>query len=159
MDDDYTHDLDIRDATLDDVPAIVALLVDDKLGSTRETPDDLEPYVAAFHVLDADANQRLIVADRGGRVVGTLQLTLIPGLSQRGLTRAQVEAVRVAKAERGNGLGTILMNWSIDEARRRGCGLVQLTSNQARPDAHRFYERLGFAKTHAGFKLKLDSGD
>lgn len=153
------HDLVIRDATLHDVPAIIALLVDDKLGSTRETPDDLAPYLAAFDAIDADPNQRLIVAEREGHVVATLQLTVIPGLSQRGLTRAQVEAVRVAKSERGNGLGTVLMRWSIDEARRRGCGLVQLTSNQARPDAHRFYERLGFAKTHAGFKLKLDSAD
>lgn len=153
------QDLVIRDAALGDVPAIIALLVDDKLGSTRETPGDLAPYRAAFHAIDADPNQRLIVAERDGQVVATLQFTVIPGLSQRGLTRAQVEAVRVAKSERGNGLGTVLMRWSIDEARRRGCGLVQLTSNQARPDAHRFYERLGFAKTHAGFKLKLDSAD
>jgi GNAT superfamily N-acetyltransferase len=148
-------DLTLRDATPADLPAIIALLADDKLGSTRETPDDLEPYLAAFAELAADPNQRLIVADRAGETVGTFQLTYIPGVSQRGLKRALVESVRVAATERGSGLGTRMMTWAVEEARAAGCGMVQLTSNAERRDAHRFYERLGFVPSHVGFKLKL----
>ena len=145
----------IRTATREDVPAIVALLADDPLGAKREKPDDLAPYLAAFEVIDADPHQLLVVADREGDVVGTAQLTLLAGLSRRGATRAQIEAVRVAASERGSGLGTTLIKWAIDEARDRGCALVQLTSDKSRVDAHRFYLRLGFEATHEGFKLPL----
>lgn len=155
MSDHSAHDLTLRDATAADVPAIIALLADDKLGSTRETPDDLAPYLAAFAELESDPHQRLVVADRAGEIVGTFQLTYIPGISQRGLKRALIESVRVTAAERGTGLGTQMMRWAVDEARAAGCGLVQLTSNAERPDAHRFYERLGFVPSHVGFKLKL----
>jgi GNAT superfamily N-acetyltransferase len=148
-------DLTIRPATAGDVPAIVAMLADDVLGATRESPDDLAPYLAAFAVIDADPHQKLVVAERDGRVVGTLQLTILPGLSRRATTRALVEAVRVAASERGSGLGTELFRWAIDEARRCGCGLVQLTTDRARTDAHRFYESLGFEPTHIGYKLNL----
>ncbi|WP_433605616.1 GNAT family N-acetyltransferase [Dactylosporangium sp. CA-139114] len=147
----------IRKATEADVPAIVALLADDALGAGRESPDDLSPYQRAFAAVVADANQVLVVAERDGRTVGTLQLTLLPGLARRGATRGQIEAVRVAGDERGSGLGATLMQWAIDEARARGCQLVQLTSDVSRTDAHRFYERLGFAPTHVGFKLNLAS--
>lgn len=186
-----TESLILRDATAADLPVIIALLADDKLGSTREDPEDLAPYLAAFAEVEADPNQRLIVAERStersversaGRstegsverstepstegsvepstersteVVGTFQLSVIPGVSQRGLKRAMIESVRVAAAERGSGLGTQMMRWAIEEARRAGCGQVQLTSNAERPDAHRFYERLGFVPSHVGFKLKL----
>ncbi|NUR61338.1 MAG: GNAT family N-acetyltransferase [Catenulispora sp.] len=154
---DFPHaDPVLRDATAADLPAIVGLLADDKLGSTRESPDDLAPYLAAFAELDADPNQRLIVADRAGEIVGTFQLTYIPGISQRGLKRAVIESVRVAAAERGHGLGSQMMTWAIAESRAAGCRLVQLTSNAERPDAHRFYERLGFVRSHVGFKLKLN---
>jgi GNAT superfamily N-acetyltransferase len=95
------------------------------------------------------------VAERHGEVVGTLQLSLLPGLSRRGALRAQIEGVRVARTARGLGLGPVLMGWAIEEARRRGCVLVQLTSDKARPDAHRFYDRLGFVATHEGYKLPL----
>ncbi|GAA2053584.1 GNAT family N-acetyltransferase [Catenulispora yoronensis] len=149
------HPTTLRDATTADLPAIIALLTDDKLGSTREDPDDLTPYLAAFVEVDADPNQRLLVADRDGEIVGTFQLTYIPGVSQRGLKRALIEGVRVAASERGNGLGTHMMNWAVATSREAGCGLVQLTSNNERPDAHRFYERLGFVQSHLGFKLKL----
>ncbi|MEV8514613.1 GNAT family N-acetyltransferase [Dactylosporangium sp. NPDC051484] len=149
-------ELGIRRATGADVPAIVALLADDPLGAGRESPDDLAPYRAAFAAVDADPNQVLVVAERAGRVVGTLQLSVLPGLARRGAARGQIEAVRVARDERGGGVGATLMRWAIDEARRRGCRLVQLTSDVARPDAHRFYEQLGFAATHVGFKLNLD---
>ncbi|MFD6174508.1 GNAT family N-acetyltransferase [Streptomyces coeruleorubidus] len=148
-------DLEIRPATADDVPAIVAMLADDPLGAQRESPDDLTPYLTALERLSADANQRLVVAVREDRVVGTLQLTLIPGLSRRGATRSIIEGVRVHADERGSGLGTQLIEWAIDESRRQGCQLVQLTSDNTRTDAHRFYERLGFTASHTGFKLSL----
>lgn len=145
----------IRTAMREDVPAIVALLADDPLGAQRESLEDLEPYLRAFAVLDADPHQVLVVADRDGVVVGTAQLSLLHGLSRRGATRAQIEGVRVAASERGSGLGTTLIEWAVGEARARGCALVQLTSDKSRVDAHRFYERLGFEATHEGFKLAL----
>jgi GNAT superfamily N-acetyltransferase len=148
-------DVVIRRATLADVPGIVAMIADDQLGVTRETLDDLTPYEHAFALIDDDPNQALVVADRNGELIGTLQLTIIPGLSRRGSSRGLVEAVRVAAAARGTGLGTTLMEWAIDESRRRGCTLVQLTSDKTRTDAHRFYDRLGFVNSHEGFKLKL----
>ncbi|MEU3896011.1 GNAT family N-acetyltransferase [Streptomyces sp. NPDC045251] len=148
-------DLEIRPTTEDDLPAIVAMLADDPLGARRESPDDLSPYLAAFERLSADPNQRLVVAVRDGRVVGTLQLTIVPGLSRRGATRSIIEGVRVHADERGGGLGTQLIEWAVDESRRQGCQLVQLTSDKTRTDAHRFYERLGFSASHTGFKLQL----
>ncbi|MGV4930234.1 GNAT family N-acetyltransferase [Streptomyces sp. BHT-5-2] len=148
-------DLEIRRATEADLPAIVAMLADDPLGATRESPDDLAPYRAAFAVLDADPHQHLTVATRDGRVVGTLQLTVVPGLSRRGATRSIIEAVRVQADERGAGLGAELIEWAVAESRRLGCGLVQLTSDVTRVDAHRFYERLGFEASHLGFKRLL----
>ncbi|MYT32422.1 MULTISPECIES: GNAT family N-acetyltransferase [unclassified Streptomyces] len=148
-------DLEIRRATETDLPAIVAMLADDPLGATRESLDDLTPYRAAFAVLDADPHQHLTVAARDGRVVGTLQLTVIPGLSRRGATRSLIEAVRVHADERGAGLGTELIEWAIAESRRLGCRLVQLTSDATRVEAHRFYERLGFEASHLGFKRQL----
>jgi GNAT superfamily N-acetyltransferase len=148
-------DLEIRATVADDVPAIVAMLADDPLGAQRETPDDLAPYLAALQRLADDPNQHLVVAVREGRVVGTLQLTIIPGLSRRGATRSIIEAVRIHADERGSGLGTQLIEWAIDASRREGCHLVQLTSDKSRVDAHRFYERLGFEASHLGFKLQL----
>ncbi|MFJ4975010.1 GNAT family N-acetyltransferase [Streptomyces coeruleorubidus] len=148
-------DLEIRPATADDVPAIVGMFADDPLGAQRESPDDLTPYLAALEQLIADPNQRLVVAVREDRVVGTLQLTIIPGLSRRGATRSIIEGVRVHTDERGSGLGTQLIEWAIDESRHSGCQLVQLTSDNTRTDAHRFYERLGFTASHTGFKLAL----
>ncbi|MEV5953429.1 GNAT family N-acetyltransferase [Streptomyces sp. NPDC051987] len=148
-------DLDIRAAVADDIPAIVGMLADDPLGAERESPDDLTPYFSALDRLSADPNQQLVVAVREGRVVGTLQLTVIPGLSRRGATRSIIEAVRIHADERGSGLGTRFIEWAIDESRRQGCRLVQLTSDASRIDAHRFYERLGFTASHVGFKLNI----
>lgn len=147
--------ISIRPATVADVGAVVALLADDDLGAARETPDDLEPYLRTFELIERDPAQLLVVADQDGEVVGTLQLSLIPGLSRRGATRALIEAVRVASSQRGNGLGKRLIQWAIDEAKRRGAVMVQLTSDASRTDAHRFYERLGFTASHVGFKLPL----
>ncbi|MGW0332410.1 N-acetyltransferase family protein [Streptomyces sp. NPDC003011] len=148
-------DLEIRPATTDDIPAIVAMLADDPLGAQRESPDDLTPYLAALDRIVSDPHQHLVVAARADRVVGTLQLTVIPGLSRRGSTRSLVEGVRVHADERGSGLGTQLIEWAIDASRRQNCQLVQLTSDSTRTDAHRFYERLGFTASHVGFKLHL----
>ncbi|WP_406171398.1 GNAT family N-acetyltransferase [Streptomyces sp. NBC_00996] len=148
-------DLEIRAAVAEDVPAIVAMLADDPLGAQRESQDDLTPYLAALERLSADRNQRLVVAVRERRVVGTLQLTVIPGLSRKGATRSIIEGVRVHADERGSGLGTQLIEWAIDESRRLDCQLAQLTSDVTRTDAHRFYERLGFTASHVGFKLPL----
>jgi GNAT superfamily N-acetyltransferase len=148
-------DLEIRAAVIDDLPAIVDMLADDPLGAQRESPDDLSPYRTALERLSADPNQRLVVAVREGRVVGTLQLTIVPGLSRRGATRSIIEGVRVHADERGSGLGTRFIEWAIEESRRENCQLVQLTSDTSRTDAHRFYERLGFVASHVGFKLQL----
>ncbi|MET7696242.1 GNAT family N-acetyltransferase [Streptomyces sp. NPDC005485] len=148
-------DLEIRRAVPEDVPAIVAMLADDPLGAQRESPDDLAPYLTALERLSGDPNQHVMVAVREGRVVGTLQLTVIPGLSRKGATRSLIEGVRVHGDERGSGLGTRLIEWAIAESRRQECQLVQLTSDVTRTDAHRFYERLGFTASHVGFKLAL----
>jgi GNAT superfamily N-acetyltransferase len=148
-------DLDIRRAAAEDIPAIVAMLADDPLGAQRESPDDLAPYLTAYERLAADPNQHLVVAVREGRVVGTLQLTVVPGLSRRGSTRSIIEGVRIHAGERGSGLGSRLIEWAVEESRSQGCQLVQLTSDATRTDAHRFYERLGFTASHVGFKLHL----
>jgi GNAT superfamily N-acetyltransferase len=148
--------LEIRPATRDDVPAIVAMLADDPLGAAREDLGDPQTYDAAYDRVVADAGQHLVVAERDGSVVGTLQLTVIPGLSRRGATRSVIEGVRVSRDERGTGLGTELLTWAVEESRRLGCTLVQLTSDASRTDARRFYERLGFVASHVGFKLALD---
>jgi GNAT superfamily N-acetyltransferase len=148
---DYTF----RKAQRDDVEAIVHMLADDQLGATRDDPTDLAPYLQAFDAIDADPNQLLVVVVSDNEPVGTLQLTVIPGLARRGALRGQVEAVRIRADHRGSGLGADLLRWAIDESRRRGCALVQLTSDTSRTQAHRFYERLGFEPSHTGFKLKL----
>ncbi len=148
--------LRIRPAHRDDVPAIVAMLADDPLGAAREDLADPRPYDTAYDRVQADAGQHLVVAERDGTVVGTLQLSIIPGLSRRGATRSIIEGVRVAREERGSGLGTELVTWAVEESRRLGCTLVQLTSDASRTDARRFYERLGFVASHVGLKLQLD---
>lgn len=145
----------IRRARRDDLPALMALLRDDPLGAGRESTDPA-PYEAAFAALDADPNQVLVcLEDADGAVAGTLQLTVIPGLSRTGQWRAQLEGVRIRADLRGTGAGRLLLEWAIAEARRRGCGLVQLTTDRTRVDAHRFYARLGFVDSHLGFKLTL----
>ena len=147
--------LEIRAATIDDVPQIVAMLADDTLGATRESPEDLAPYLEAFERVASNPGQHLFIAEYGGQPAGTLQLMIIPGLARRGAIRAQIESVRVHRCLRGRGLGTELIRWAIETAREHGARIVQLTSDASRTDAHRFYERLGFVKSHAGFKLQL----
>lgn len=146
----------LRRAVTGDVPALVALLADDPLGAGRETTDgDLAPYRRAFGLVDADPAHVLLVAVEGDDVVGTLQLTVVPGLARGGALRGQIEAVRVAGVARGRGLGAAMVGWAVAESRRRGCVLVQLTTDKSRTDARRFYERLGFVASHEGMKLAL----
>jgi GNAT superfamily N-acetyltransferase len=148
----------IREAVRADVPPVVALLGDDDLGRRRESaevPLD-DRYWAAFEAIDADPHHQLVVLETDdGQVTGCLQLSFLPYLTFRGGWRAQIEAVRVAAERRGTGLGRALFEWAIEEARRRDCHLVQLTTNVQRPDALAFYESLGFAVTHQGLKLYL----
>ena len=143
-----------REATRQDVPAVVALLADDALGAAREGTD-LAPYLAAFDAMQAEGANILIVGEAAGRIVATCQLTFVSGLSLRASRRAQVESVRVAADLRGRGIGAALMAEAEARARAAGCTLVQLTTNRARGDAHRFYERLGFTPSHLGFKKPL----
>jgi GNAT superfamily N-acetyltransferase len=148
----------LRTAGAADVPAIVALLAADQLGAARDgisSDADRDAYLAAFAAIDADPAHLLVVADAGGEVAGTLQLSFLPGLARRGALRGQIEAVRVAASRRGSGLGAAMVGWAIDECRRRGCALVQLTTDKQRGDAHRFYQRLGFTASHEGMKLRL----
>ncbi|MFI5782888.1 GNAT family N-acetyltransferase [Nocardia sp. NPDC051570] len=152
------NDITFRSATIDDVPAVVAMLADDALGSTRESPDDLRPYRSAFADIDEDPRQELLVAEYNGAVVGTAQLSYLPGLARQGAVRAQIEAVRVDRSVRGMGLGSRLIEECVRRARERGCALVQLTSDASRADAHRFYDKLGFQASHVGFKLTLAEG-
>jgi GNAT superfamily N-acetyltransferase len=151
----------IREATAEDVPAIVGLLADDELGRHREDPSlPLDPaYLDAFAAIDADPAHRLVVAEDDGGLVGTLQLSFLPHLTFRGGWRAQVEGVRTAGGRRGEGIGGQLLRWAIAESERRGCHLVQLTTNASRPDAHAFYEALGFEATHQGMKRYLTGGE
>lgn len=140
-----------------DIPAIVAMLVDDGIGKSREA-DPADPrYHNAFVEICADPRQLLVIAvEPAGTACGTLQLTVIPGLSRMGSTRVIVEAVRIAASQRGTGLGTQLMHWVIDYCRSQGANLVQLTTDQRRVDAQRFYQRLGFVGSHLGMKLALE---
>lgn len=147
-----------RRARVEDLPAIVALLADDPIGGGRESAGAaLHPsYAAAYAAIERDPNQMLAAAERDGRIVGCLQLSFIPGLARQGVWRGQIEGVRVAAGERGGGIGHAMLEWAIAECRRRGCGLVQLTSDERQADTHRFYEALGFRATHRGYKLGLD---
>ena len=147
----------MRPATRGDLPAIIGLLFDDENGRTREDPSvPLDPrYLAAFDAIDADPNQHLIAAELDGAVIGTLQLSFLPGLSFRGAWRGQIEAVRIASHLRNQRLGEQLILWAVEQCRARDCKLVQLTSTATRTAAHRFYARLGFVQSHVGMKLHL----
>jgi GNAT superfamily N-acetyltransferase len=149
--------LRFRAAKAADLPAIVAMLADDPLGAKREDlSEPLDPAsTAAFHAIVAEPNQTLIVAMENGQIVGTFQLSFIPGLSSKGAWRAQVEGVRVRADRRGQGIGEAMMREAAALARGKGCRTLQLTTDKSRHDAHRFYERLGFKGSHEGYKLAL----
>lgn len=146
-----------RPARREDLPSIVRMLAEDELGSQRERFEDPLPesYYKAFEQIENDSNHELIVAELDGEVVGTLHLMLIPSISYQGGLRAQVESVRVDGRYRDRGIGSEMMKWVIERAKERDAHLVQLTTHRSREDAHRFYERLGFTKSHMGMKLSL----
>lgn len=146
-----------RVATKNDLDSIVAMLADDVLGSKRERYEHPLPnsYIKAFEAISSDANNELVVACDGNEVVGVQQITYTPYLTHQGGWRATIEGVRTSASVRGKGVGTKLIKWAIQRAEERGCHLIQLTTDKKRPDALRFYERLGFKATHEGLKLKL----
>jgi ribosomal protein S18 acetylase RimI-like enzyme len=147
----------IRRARCDDVGAIVHMLADDALGGPREQIEDPLPnsYFRAFETVDRDPNIQLVVAEEGGAVVGCLQLCILPGISSQGASRGLIEDVRVASDRRSRGIGEQLVQWAVGEARGRGCALVELLTSNARVDAQRFYERLGFARSHVGMTIRF----
>ncbi len=146
-----------RQAKREDLAEIVRMLADDFLGTTRERLANPLPesYIKAFEEIDADKNNELIVAEKEGKIVGTLQITFTPSISFQGGKRATVESVRVDEKYRGQGIGKELMLWAIERARKENCVAMQLTTNAERQDAHRFYENLGFKASHTGMKLYL----
>ena len=147
----------IRRAARADVGAIIALLADDPLGRARERLEEPLPpsYFKAFEMLDRDPNIQLVVAEEGGRVVGCLQLCVLPGLSSQGASRGLIEDVRVASDRRSRGIGEQLVGWAIEQSRGKGCKLVELLTHHSRLDAQRFYERLGFQRSHVGMTIRF----
>ncbi|MFC4062665.1 GNAT family N-acetyltransferase [Planomonospora corallina] len=143
-----------RTAGLGDLPHVVAMIADDAIAAAR-TGSYGEEHRAAFAAIEADPNNELIVAELDGELVGTMQLTYIPGIARRGAWRLQIEAVRITSALRGQGLGRKMIEWALDRGRERGCLMAQLTTDKSRRDAHRFYESLGFTASHEGYKLDL----
>lgn len=151
-------DLTFRMAAERDLDSIVAMLADDVLGRQRERYEQPLPtgYIQAFQAITSDPNNELVVACSGNEVIGVQQITFTPYLTHQGGWRATIEGVRTSNSVRGTGVGTELIKWAIKRAEERGCHLVQLTTDKKRPDALRFYERLGFKATHEGLKLKLN---
>jgi ribosomal protein S18 acetylase RimI-like enzyme len=149
--------ISIRPARREDVAAIVAMLADDHLGSARERVEDPLPasYYEAFARVERDQNIQLVVAESEGRVVGCLQLAILPGLSSQGGRRGLLEDVRVASDCRSRGIGEQLVQWAVTEAKARGCNLVELLTHQTRTDAQRFYKRLGFTGSHVGMTVRF----
>lgn len=148
----------IRRARRDDVATIVKMLADDALGGPRERLEDPLPasYFDAFERVSRDPNLALVVAEgEGGAVIGCLQLCILPGISSQGASRGLIEDVRVASHLRGQRIGEQLVQWALAEARSRGCKLVELLTHHTRVDAQRFYERLGFARSHVGMTIRF----
>lgn len=145
----------VQRATRADVPAIVGLLLDDRIGRTREVAE-YAAYEAAYDVVARDRSHYLaVVRADDGRVVGTMQLTVLPGLSRRGATRLQIEGLRVARADRSRGLGTAMLTWAHAHGRSHGAALAQVTTDETRERAREFYARLGYTANHVGLKREL----
>ena len=149
--------LTYRHAVAADLPLIIGLIVEDSVIDSGDDAADAmhADYTMALAAIEADPNQEMFVVELGGKPVGCFQLSYLPGLMRRGMWRGQIEAVHVSADRRNLGLGTQMMRWALERCREKGCGMVQLTSNKKRTDAHRFYERLGFLKSHEGFKYYL----
>lgn len=151
-------EITFRMAAEKDLESIVAMLADDVLGSERERYEHPLPtsYLKAFEAITSDPNNELVVACAGKEVIGVQQITYTPYITHQGGWRATIEGVRTSASVRGKGVGTELIKWAIQRAEVRGCHLVQLTTDKNRPNALRFYEKLGFKATHEGLKLKLN---
>ncbi|WP_019565500.1 GNAT family N-acetyltransferase [Agrobacterium sp. 10MFCol1.1] len=147
----------IRTARQEDVPALAAIYAADEIGGHGDTADEsaLPDYLAAFRDIEASPTETLYVAELDGEIVGTFQTAILTKLIGRGAKSMVIEAVQTRPDMRGRGIGAVMINYCLDEARASGMKAVQLTSNVARLDAHRFYERLGFEKRHFGFRMKL----
>jgi len=145
-----------RKAILSDITDIIAMLADDPLGALREDLQHLEKYEQAYHIINKDHNQELIVVENeSGEIIGTFHLTFLQYLTHQGSIRAQIESVRVREDYRGKGIGEKMFQWIINRAKEKGAHLVQLTSDKKRPDAIRFYEKLGFTASHEGMKRSI----
>ena len=146
-----------RKANINDVKAIVALLIEDELGSSRDhLEDEIDPkYLNAFKLIDQDPNQYLMIVENQSVIVGTCHLTLMPSLTFTGSTRMQIEAVRVSEKMRGQKIGEWMLDRAVEYAKENNVGIIQLTTNKKRPRAKNFYEKLGFEATHEGMKLYL----
>ena len=146
--------LTYRAARPQDLPYLIGLIVEDSVISTNDDPADAmhADYTTALAAIDTSPNEELFVAELDGKPVGCFQLSYMPGLMRRGMWRGQIELVHVEASSRSLGFGTQMMRWAVERCRERGCGMVQLTSNKQRLDAHRFYERLGFLRSHEGLK-------
>lgn len=151
------ENLVFRRAARADLPKIVEMLADDFLGKQRERFENSLPesYLKAFEEIEADHNNELVVVEQNGETVGTLQMTFIPSVSFQGGRRAQIESVRVVAERRGQGIGRKMFQWAIERAREKNCRMIQLSTNNDRADAQRFYENLGFKASHVGMKLYL----
>ncbi len=146
----------LRESRREDVGRIIEMLVDDELARSREDlSKGLEPYLKAFDVIATDPDNTLYVWEDAGEVVGSLQLTFIPGIAYQGAWLAQIESVRVDSALRGQRIGEKMMQAVMEIARQRGCRAMQLKTDKRRVAAHRFYQRLGFAPSHEAMTIKL----
>jgi GNAT superfamily N-acetyltransferase len=147
-------ELHLRRARRDDLVAVLRLIADNDVARARGTyvVEETPAVVAAFDAIAASADNELWVGEIDGTVAATAQLTFVPGLAHGGALRAIVESVHVRADLRGSGVGSRLMHGMLARARERGAAMLSLTSDRRRVDAHRFYERLGFAASHVGMK-------
>lgn len=148
----------IRDAIESELPRIVELIhLGTFDGVSSEDPSKPLPgaYLDAFRAIVTSGRGRVLVAELDGTIVGTVQYNVIPNLSHIGRPVAQLESFHVAEERRSQGIGEAILLFCVAEAREAGCFRIQLTSNKARADAHRFYFRLGFKASHEGMKLTL----
>ena len=152
-----TERLTYRPANEADLAFIIGLIVEDGVVATNDDAADAlhDDYRKAFAAIAADPNEEMIIAEFEGEPAGCFQLSYLPGLARRGMWRGQIENVHIVAGRRNLGLGGEMIRWAVERCRERGCGMIQLTSNKKRLDAHRFYERLGFTRSHEGFKLYL----
>lgn len=152
------NNLTHRKAKIVDLPRLIELLLEDEFGQTRESRSSEldENYIKAFHKIDSDSNQYLMVVENGDEIIGTCHLTIMPSLTFIGSTRVQIEAIRVADKHRGQKIGSWMLDQAIGYAKEHEVSIVQLTTNKKRPEAKHFYEKLGFEASHEGMKLYLE---